>query len=79
MRQARYLMYYHIIDAIGSCGVLVLSFGIYYGQKLYCFYRIIAKLSFAILAICIIIIQTEITYAHFFGVTKNVDNYQVIF
>jgi hypothetical protein len=79
LRQVRYLMYYHIIDAIGSRGVLVLSFEIYYGQKLCCFYRIIAKLSFAILAICIIIIQTEITYAHFFGATKNVDNYQVIF
>ena len=79
MRQARHLIYYHIIDAIGSCGVLALSFGIYYGQKLCCFYRIIAKLSFTILAICIIIIQTEITYAHFFGATKNVDNYQVIF
>ncbi len=33
-----------------------------------------------VLAICIIIvIQTGFAYGHFFGATKNIDNYQVIF
>ncbi|MDP9015693.1 MAG: hypothetical protein M3M87_02905, partial [Thermoproteota archaeon] len=32
-----------------------------------------------IIAGVIFIGGTEITYAHFFGATKNVDNYQVIF
>ena len=39
----------------------------------------IVPLLFAVLTICITITQIEITYAHFFGATKNVDNYQVIF
>src|SRR5919106_2043007 len=39
-----------------------------------------SKLSFIALAICIIvIIQTGVAYGHFFGATKNIDNYQVIF
>src|SRR5829696_790456 len=42
-----------------------------------------SKLSFIVLAICIIIIiiiQTGgVAYGHFFGATKNIDNYQVIF
>ena len=39
-----------------------------------------SKLSFIVLAICIIvIIQTGFAYGHFFGATKNIDNYQVIF
>src|SRR5919107_3088525 len=39
-----------------------------------------SKLSFIVLAICIIVmIQTGLAYAHFFGATKNIDNYQVIF
>jgi hypothetical protein len=40
-----------------------------------------SKLSSIILlaAICIIILQTEVAYGHFFGATKNIDNYQVIF
>ena len=37
-------------------------------------------LSFLILAICVIFLsQTGLAYAHFFGATKNIDNYQVIF
>ena len=32
-----------------------------------------------IIASVVFIGGTEITYAHFFGATKNVDNYQVIF
>ena len=39
----------------------------------------IVPLLFAVLTICIMITQTEIAHAHFFGATKNVDNYQVIF
>ena len=36
--------------------------------------------SFSILlAICILVIQTEVAYGHFFGATKNIDNYQVVF
>jgi hypothetical protein len=39
-----------------------------------------SKLSFIVLAICIIVmIQTGVAYGHFFGATKNIDNYQVIF
>ena len=39
-----------------------------------------SKLSFIVLAICIIvIIQTGVAYGHFFGATKNIDNYQIIF
>src|ERR687892_2483669 len=40
-----------------------------------------SKLPFIVLAICIIIIiiQTAVAYGHFFGATKNIDNYQVIF
>jgi hypothetical protein len=39
-----------------------------------------SKLSSSIvLAICIIVIQTGVAYGHFFGATKNIDNYQVIF
>jgi hypothetical protein len=40
-----------------------------------------SKLSFiVVLAICsIIVIQTGVAYGHFFGATKNIDNYQVIF
>src|ERR671915_1718472 len=39
-----------------------------------------SKLSFIVLAICIIVmIQTGVVYGHFFGATKNIDNYQVIF
>jgi hypothetical protein len=39
-----------------------------------------SKLSFIVLAICIIIIiQTGVAYGHFFGATRNIDNYQVIF
>jgi hypothetical protein len=37
-------------------------------------------LSFLILAICVIFLsQSGLAYAHFFGATKNIDNYQVIF
>jgi len=37
-------------------------------------------LSFLILAICVIFLsQTGLAYAHFFGATKNIDSYQVIF
>jgi hypothetical protein len=36
--------------------------------------------SCIVLAICIIIvIQTGVAYGHFFGATKNIDDYQVIF
>ena len=39
-----------------------------------------SNLSFIVLAICIIvIIQTGVAYGHFFGATKNIDNYQIIF
>ena len=39
-----------------------------------------SNLSFLILAIYIIFLsQTGLAYAHFFGATKNIDNYQVIF
>lgn len=39
-----------------------------------------SKLSFiVVLAICIVVIQTGVAYGHFFGATKNIDNYQVIF
>jgi hypothetical protein len=39
-----------------------------------------SKLSFIVLAICIIVIQTGVVaYGHFFGATRNIDNYQVIF
>ena len=41
-----------------------------------------SKLSFiVVIAICILVIQTGvvIAYGHFFGDTKNIDNYQVIF
>jgi hypothetical protein len=39
-----------------------------------------SKLSFIVLANCIIVmIQTGVAYGHFFGATKNIDNYQVIF
>ena len=39
-----------------------------------------SKLSFIVLAICIIvIIQTGVAYGHFFGATRNIDNYQIIF
>ena len=39
-----------------------------------------SNLSFIILAICVIFLsQTGLAYAHFFGATKNIDNYQVIF
>lgn len=39
-----------------------------------------SKLSFIVLAICIIVmIQTGVAYGHFFGATKNIDNYQIIF
>jgi hypothetical protein len=39
-----------------------------------------SKLSFIVLAIYIIVmIQTGVAYGHFFGATKNIDNYQVIF
>jgi hypothetical protein len=36
-------------------------------------------LSFLILVICIIVSQTGVAYGHFFGATRNIDNYQVIF
>jgi hypothetical protein len=36
--------------------------------------------SYIVLTICIIIVtQTNLAYGHFFGATKNIDNYQVIF
>src|ERR687897_1525948 len=38
-----------------------------------------SRLPFIILAICIIVIQTGVAYGLFFGATKNIDNYQVIF
>ncbi|HZA99997.1 MAG TPA: hypothetical protein VE308_03130 [Nitrososphaera sp.] len=38
-----------------------------------------SKLPFIILAIIFVVIQTEVAYGHFFGATKNIDNYQVIF
>lgn len=39
-----------------------------------------SKLSFiVVLVICIIVIQTGLAYGHFFGATKNIDNYHVIF
>ncbi len=40
-----------------------------------------SKLSSIVLlaAICILIVQTGVAYGHFFGATKNIDNYQVIF
>ena len=39
-----------------------------------------SKLSFiVVLVICIIVIKTGVAYGHFFGATKNIDNYQVIF
>src|SRR5215216_938300 len=36
-------------------------------------------LTFCILLLIIIIIQTGVAYGHFFGATKNIDNYQVVF
>src|SRR5215210_1419629 len=40
----------------------------------------LSNLSFLILAVCIIFLsQSSLAYAHFFGATKNIDNYQVIF
>jgi hypothetical protein len=37
-------------------------------------------LCIVVLAICILVIQTGVVaYGHFFGPTKNIDNYQVIF
>jgi hypothetical protein len=40
----------------------------------------LANLSFLIFAICVIFLsQTGLAYAHFFGATKNIDNYQVVF
>src|SRR5215210_6962935 len=40
----------------------------------------LSNLSFLILAVCVIFLsQSSLAYAHFFGVTKNIDNYQVIF
>jgi hypothetical protein len=39
----------------------------------------LSNLSFIVLAICILVIQTGVAYGHFFGATKNIDNYQVIF
>ena len=38
-----------------------------------------SKLPFIILAIIFVVIQTGVAYGHFFGATKNIDNYQVIF
>src|ERR671917_1583070 len=41
-----------------------------------------SKLSLIIVpAICILVIQTGVivAYGHFFGATKNIDNYQIIF
>jgi hypothetical protein len=38
-----------------------------------------SKLSFLVFVICITVSQTSIAYGHFFGATKNIDNYQVIF
>ncbi len=35
--------------------------------------------SSILLAICIFVIQTGVAYGHFFGATKDIDNYQVIF
>jgi hypothetical protein len=37
------------------------------------------SLSSILIAICIFLIQTGVAYGHFFGATKNIDNYQVIF
>jgi hypothetical protein len=37
------------------------------------------RLSYLILAISIAVSQTSAAYGHFFGATKNIDNYQVIF
>src|SRR5215213_11461981 len=40
----------------------------------------LSNLSFLILAVCVIFLsQSSLAYAHFFGATKNIDNYQVIF
>ena len=40
----------------------------------------LSKLSCIVLAICILVIQTGgVAYGHFFGATKNIDNYQVVF
>src|SRR5918994_550079 len=38
-----------------------------------------SKLPFIVLAISFVVIQTGVAYGHFFGATKNIDNYQVIF
>jgi hypothetical protein len=38
-----------------------------------------SRLPFIILAIIFVVIQTGVAYGHFFGATKNIDNYQVIF
>jgi hypothetical protein len=38
-----------------------------------------SKLSLLVFVICITVSQTSIAYGHFFGATKNIDNYQVIF
>jgi hypothetical protein len=41
----------------------------------------LSKLSSSsiLLVICIFVIQTGVAYGHFFGATKKIDNYQVIF
>jgi hypothetical protein len=38
-----------------------------------------SRLPFIILAIIFVVVQTGVAYGHFFGATKNIDNYQVIF
>src|SRR5918995_6631531 len=38
-----------------------------------------SKLPFIVLAISFVVIQTGVAYGHFFGATKSIDNYQVIF
>ena len=38
-----------------------------------------SKLPFIVLAISFVVIHTGVAYGHFFGATKNIDNYQVIF
>jgi hypothetical protein len=40
---------------------------------------VIIEFSIAIIIIAILVIQTGVAYGHFFGATKNIDNYQVIF
>jgi hypothetical protein len=37
------------------------------------------KLLISVLAISFFLVQTGVAYGHFFGATKNIDNYQVIF